>query len=93
METFHLSSVRASNLRVPSNLVAMVSRKVFCGASSPFRPGILARKNSSSGLNQASFPDLFSYPHFSSSEMRGHRTMVAWLQRIIAVSIIDEGYE
>ena len=48
--------MHAFNLRVPSNLVAMVSRKVFCGASSPFRPGILARKNSSSGLNQASFP-------------------------------------
>ncbi len=27
-------------LRVPSNLVAMVSRNVFCGARRPFRPGI-----------------------------------------------------
>jgi hypothetical protein len=26
---------------VPSNLVAMVSRKVFCGAKRPFRAGIL----------------------------------------------------
>ena len=28
--------------RVPSKRVAMVSRKVFCGANSPLRPGILA---------------------------------------------------
>ena len=35
-----------SNLRVPSKRVAMVSRKVFWGASNPFITGILLRRRS-----------------------------------------------
>lgn len=34
---------RAGYSRVPSKRVAMVSRKVFCGASSPLITGILLR--------------------------------------------------
>jgi hypothetical protein len=33
------------HLRVPSKRVAIVSRKVFCGARSPFRAGIGAYRN------------------------------------------------
>lgn len=35
--------VRSAHLRVPSKRVAMVSRKVFCGASRPLITGILVR--------------------------------------------------
>ena len=71
---------RSFNLRVPSNLVAMVSRKVFCGASSPFLPGILAR--SSVGR-----PSLLSTKnhrhHFYDDDLDDAR-----LQEMIALSIM-----
>ena len=48
-----------SNLRVPSNLVAIVSKNVFWGAKSPFRPGMMYLKKC-----------IVKYFHFSPFEPR-----------------------
>ena len=37
--------MQKTNLRVPSKRVAIVSKKVFCGAKSPFRAGIGGYRN------------------------------------------------